>query len=376
MNRKKYLLIGACLFLLICGNPGDVSIQNMFLTIPGQREVFSLCGCYMIWKDGKSTSAALDYSELLECENEQAYGLEQENQLAKNMEQEQQKAIEENAVETEMQQEDKVPDPDNTQVAVIPEKVQEVSYDQLCNFDFLKSNFYQVDCSTAVDAQQLNADKFMQTDVSVDKNEAGPQILIYHTHSQEGYLDSDLSDPNQRVVGVGGYLTQLLEEKGWKVLHHTGEYDVGDRDHAYSNVAPTLQQLMADNPQIQLVIDLHRDGVAETTRLVTEQNGKSMAKVMFFNGLSRAVSGDEILTWDNPYVDTQLALSFQMQLCGAEYYPGFNRKIYLKGYRYNMHYCAKSMLIEVGAQTNTLQEAMNAMEPLANIIDKVLSQNL
>lgn len=256
--------------------------------------------------------------------------------------------------------------------------VQKVSYDRnkLMDFDYLRQTFYQIDSSTTITGSELNANELLATDVSIDKNAPGPHILIYHTHSQEGYADSDLSDPNQRVVGVGEYLTQLLTAKGYSVLHHTGEYDVGDRDHAYSNAAPALAQILAENPQIQLVIDLHRDGVPETTRLVTEQDGKTMAKVMFFNGLCKVVKGNSVYTMDNPYLREQLALSFQMQLCGAEYYPDFNRRIYLKGYQYNMQYCKKSMLIEVGAQTNTLQEAMNAMEPLANIIDKVVSQKL
>ena len=63
-----------------------------------------------------------------------------------------------------------------------------------------------------------------------------------------------------------------------------------------------------------------------------------------------------------------------MQIAAAELYPGFTRKIYLKSYRYNMHFCPKSLLIEVGAQTNTLEEAMNAMEPLAAVLDKVLDK--
>ena len=62
-----------------------------------------------------------------------------------------------------------------------------------------------------------------------------------------------------------------------------------------------------------------------------------------------------------------------MQLSAAEYYPGYTRKIYLKGYRFNMHYCPKTLLVEVGAQTNTVQEAKNAMVPLADILNKVLS---
>ena len=62
------------------------------------------------------------------------------------------------------------------------------------------------------------------------------------------------------------------------------------------------------------------------------------------------------------------------QITAEEYYPGFSRAIYLKGYRYNMHYCPKTLLVEVGAQTKTVQEAMNAMEPLADIIAKVVGE--
>ena len=65
--------------------------------------------------------------------------------------------------------------------------------------------------------------------------------------------------------------------------------------------------------------------------------------------------------------------ALKKQLAATELYPGFTRKIYLKSYRYNMHLCPKSLLIEVGAQTNTLQEAVNAMDPLAQVLDKVLS---
>ena len=90
------------------------------------------------------------------------------------------------------------------------------------------------------------------------------------------------------VVGVGDYLTELLTQKyGFSVIHHTGQYDVGDRDHAYAKAGPALEQILAENKSIEVVIDLHRDGVGNNTRLVTEQNGMPMAQIMFFNGLSR-----------------------------------------------------------------------------------------
>ena len=213
----------------------------------------------------------------------------------------------------------------------------------------------------------------MGKDMRIAHDASSPQILIYHTHSQEGYADSIPGDQATSVVGVGDYLTQILTEQyGYNVIHDRGEYDTV-RDKAYSRAAPALEKLLADNPQIDVVIDLHRDGVGETTRLVTNVNGTDMAKVMFFNGLSRTTALGDISYLYNPYIADNLAFSFQMQLTAAEYYPGYTRKVYLKGYRFNMHYKPKSLLVEVGAQTNTVQEAMNAMVPLADVLDKVLS---
>ena len=252
-------------------------------------------------------------------------------------------------------------------------KAVEVNRDKLQDFDYLKQNFFIVDSSTTIGSDQLNANSLLGKNMAIDDSIDGPQILIYHTHSQEGYVDSTEGDAATSVVAVGEYLAQILTEQyGYRVLHHTGAYDVGDRDHAYSNAAPALAQILADNPSIQVVIDLHRDSVREDTHLVTEINGKQTAKIMFFNGLCRTTKQGELTAMPNPYLADNLALSFQMQLAATEYYPDFTRRIYLKGYRYNMHYCPKSMLIEVGAQNNTLEEAMNAMEPLADLLSKVL----
>ena len=117
---------------------------------------------------------------------------------------------------------------------------------------------------------------------------------------------------------------------------------------------------------------LHRDGVDEDKHLVTEINGKPTAQVMFFNGLSRTVNNGSLDSLPNPYISDNLAFSFQLSYQAAKYYPHFTRCIYLKGYRYNLHVRPKSILLEVGAQTNTVQEAMNAMEPFSVILNKVL----
>lgn len=252
-------------------------------------------------------------------------------------------------------------------------KVVEYSMDKLADFDYLVQNFYQVDSTTTIKSDQLNIGALTGKSMQIAHDAGTPQILIYHTHSNEGYADSIPGDAATSVVGVGDYLTSLLTEQyGFSVIHDRGEYDTV-RDKAYSKAAPALEAILAENPQIDVIIDLHRDGVGENTRLVTSVDGIQMAKVMFFNGLSRTTALGDISYLYNPYIADNLAFSFQMQLAAAEYYPGYTRKIYLKGYRFNMHYRPKSLLVEVGAQTNTVQEAMNAMVPLADLLNRVLT---
>lgn len=256
------------------------------------------------------------------------------------------------------------------------QKKVEINRIKLQDFDYLRQKFYQVDNTTTIGSDQMNIAKLLEKDMKLSEYGEGAKILIYHTHSQEGYLDSVKGDATTSVVALGAELAHILEEKyGIQVMHHTGAYDVPDHARAYSNALPNLEQILREYPSIEVVIDLHRDGVPSTTHLVTEINGKQTAQIMFFNGLSRTTTQGDLAYLPNPYIEDNLAFSFQMQLAAAEYYPGFTRKIYLKGYRYNMHIMPKAMLVEVGAQTNTFEEAKNAMEPLADLLAIVLKGN-
>lgn len=246
-------------------------------------------------------------------------------------------------------------------------------YDALQDFSYLKQHYYTVDSTTSVTADKLDAGQFLAFDATMKQDNSLPQILIYHTHSQEGFVDSMAGDPSTTIVGVGEELARILrEEYGFNVIHDIGIYDLPNRDYAYSVSAPAIEKILAENPSIEVIIDLHRDGVAKTTHLVQEVGGRETAQFMFFNGISYLNATGDIDYLKNPYIKDNLAFSFQMKLAADRYYPGFARNIYLKGLRYNMHYRPKSLLIEVGAQTNTVQEIMNATEPLAHILAMVL----
>jgi stage II sporulation protein P len=253
----------------------------------------------------------------------------------------------------------------------------EYTAEQLADFDFLRNSFYIVENNTDISAEVLNAENLLNRDMRIGQDNSNPQILIYHTHSQEGFVDSVAGDNSTTIVGVGEYLTELLrDEYGYNVIHNTNVYDFIDgeldRNQAYALAEQEVQQILAENPSIEVIIDLHRDGVKEGTHLVTEVNGKPTAQFMFFNGLSYSKRNGVIDYLPNPYIEDNLALSLQLKLASEKYYPGISRKIYLKSLRYNLHLRPKSLLVEAGAQTNTLEEMMNAMEPLAFVLHEVL----
>lgn len=264
---------------------------------------------------------------------------------------------------------------EETRQASVP--TMDLSMERLNDFEYLVSNFYTVDSVTYINPSELNASELLGKDLRIDLSTGGSKILIYHTHSQETFADSD-NDPSTSIVGIGRYLTEILNNK-YKIptMHHEGVYDLIngklDRSEAYEFAKPEVEQILAENPSIEVVIDLHRDGVADTTHLVTEINGKPTAQIMFFNGLSRTRVNGDLAGMANSYLQDNLAFSLQMKIVAETKYPGFARRNYLRGYKYNMDLMPRMLLIEAGAQTNTVEEMRNAMEVLADLLNSVLT---
>ena len=335
----------------------------------------------LVWKEDSVSSGpgewirqkALAWIPVVQyVEDHAEYGssLEDEETIARILESQ---ANDENAVDENGKL---IGQPDEPQQPVSSEVAADQSIDKLRDFEYLLSNFYTVDSSTMIGPEQLNADDLLGRSMKIDRKQKGPKILIFHTHSQEEFADSIPGDPSTSIVGIGDYLTELLNQKGIETIHDKGVYDIIngqlDRSNAYEYAEEGVRPILEANPTIEVAIDLHRDGVAEGTHLVTEVNGKPTAKIMYFNGLSRTRANGDITYLPNPYIQDNLAFSLQMELASERMFPGFARHIYLRAYRYNLHLLPKSLLIEAGAQTNTVQEMKNAMEVLAETLCQVI----
>ncbi|MDY2598369.1 MAG: stage II sporulation protein P [Lachnospiraceae bacterium] len=246
---------------------------------------------------------------------------------------------------------------------------------------YLLEKLYIVDSTTSVKKSMFPVKKLLSEDMSLAKSPDGkdgkPQILVYHTHAvSEGFADGK-TGKNHKIAEVGEELCKVLRKKGYSVLHDTSDYDMVngklDRSKAYAKALTNLKKILETNPSIQVIIDLHRDGIGSNDKALTNINGRKTARIMFFNGLSRN-SKKEIKYLKNDNLFGNLSFSLKLKLKAMELYPGFAKPVYLKGYRYNLHLKKRSMLVELGNQNNTFEEALNATKPLADIIDGVLSE--
>lgn len=243
--------------------------------------------------------------------------------------------------------------------------------------NFLWKNFYIVDSTTSVTKDTFHVEKLLTMPMTMKKKEKKKQICIYHTHgASEGFSDSRRNVLEDSVVGVGDELTKELEKRGYGVYHDRTQYDRVnggiDRSLAYNKSLEGIQSIRAKHPDIEVMIDLHRDSVGKGKHIYTTIQGKKTAVVMFFNGMSRNRKG-AIPYLYNPNLQGNLAFSLQLKCKAMEYYEGLTKPIYLKGYRYNLHLEKKSLLLEWGNENNSVSEAKNAAAPMADVLDKVLS---
>lgn len=242
--------------------------------------------------------------------------------------------------------------------------------------NYLWNHFYIIDSTTSVKKNLFPVEKLLTRDLALLPQSGKKQILIYHTHgASELFSDSRKGKGSDSIIGVGSVLAEELEKQGYGVYHDKTKYDWIDgridRSQAYNASLSGIQKILQENPDIQVTIDLHRDAVGKGKHTYTIVDGKKTAMVMFFNGLSRSKAG-KIAYLENPNLEANLAFSLQLKCHAMELYDGFSKPIYLKGYRYNLHVKERALLVELGNENNTVEEAKNAAVPLARVIADVL----
>ena len=202
------------------------------------------------------------------------------------------------------------------------------------------------------------------------------KVIIYHTHTCESYTPTEnynyamsdsyrTTDLNFTVSRVGDELSSQLEKYGFNVIHSKTYHDYPSYNGSYGRSLTTLENILAENKDSEIVIDLHRDAVGSNSNYAPSvQIGDEVcAQVMFVVGTNG--SG---LAHDNWKENLQYAI--KVQSIADELYPGLFRPIILRDARYNQHLTTASTIIEVGATGNTLEQCLASMKYVANVLYK------
>lgn len=204
----------------------------------------------------------------------------------------------------------------------------------------------------------------------------GPTVLIVHTHASEsylaqaGYTESSpyrTHDPNHNMVSVGAALAELLRSRGIGVIHDTRLHDVPDYNSAYTNSRAAIREYLAQYPSIRLVLDLHRDAGSDYVNQLTTSAtvaGEASAQLML------------VVSTGHDNWQQNMSCAVQLQAVLEKTWPGLCRDINFRTGRFNQDLGPVTLLVEVGAAGDTRQEALVAVEALADAIEALSRQGL
>ncbi|MCI9177233.1 MAG: stage II sporulation protein P [Clostridia bacterium] len=223
-----------------------------------------------------------------------------------------------------------------------------------------------------------------ETDYKLTKELLAPNIkvnkeniIIFHTHACESYTSSEkysykptgnfrTTDKNYSVVRVGKELSNQLKSYGYKTIHSEVLHDYPSYSGSYTNSLKTVNKLLEENKNTDIVIDLHRDAIGDTSYAPTVKIGDEYAaQIMFVIGGNGSSIKHE--TWQQ-----NLKFAVKVQEKANQLYPGLFKPIILRYSGYNQHVAKAAVIIEVGATGNTLDQTLVSMKYLAKVMDEVL----
>ena len=208
-----------------------------------------------------------------------------------------------------------------------------------------------------------------------------PYILIYHTHGTESYSEIQrgvhhTTDRAYNITTIGENVAGILEDKGHKVEHITTYHDIPSYNKSYTRSLNTATEALQKNSNLKLLIDMHREGIELENprvknnldkyidRFTTEINGKPVATFFFVIGP------------DTPNKEEVLNFAKYFKTISDIIYPGLCNGIHIKPRgKFNQFLSDHYLLVEIGSNLNTMEEAMETSKLFAELLDIVL-QNI
>ena len=202
-------------------------------------------------------------------------------------------------------------------------------------------------------------------------------IIIYHTHTCESYTPTNennyiasgnfrTTDLNYSVSRVGDELSNYLQSKNFNVIHNKNIHDYPAYTGSYSRSLLTINEITSNNPNLELIIDLHRDALSNSSYGPKIKFGDEVVSQLMF------VIGTDGGGLDHPNWLNNFKLAIKIQEKANEMYPGLFKPIILRNSRYNQHVAKGAFIIEVGATGNTIEECNASMKYFAKVIEEIM----
>lgn len=238
----------------------------------------------------------------------------------------------------------------------------------------------QVQNKTEKDNSQLIAASKLLPPIEIE-DASQPTVLIYHTHTTESYMPSGdrydtrypdrAVDSDRNMVAVGDAICEALAERGVSVVHDCTIHDNPEFVGAYNRSAETILQNLEEYPGIKIVLDIHRDGIANPdgslVAPIAEINGKNAAQFMI-------ISGCDGTRFSIPNYIENFKLACLLQNTAEELFPNLARPVLFDYRDYNQSLFTGTLLIEVGSHGNSLDETVYTGQLIGEIIAKAINQ--
>ena len=225
--------------------------------------------------------------------------------------------------------------------------------------------------------KEINLETLLKTPLNWNLTGEKPCVLIVHTHATESYKNTGQytpSDPyrtteeGHNMLAVGDRLAEILISGGISVIHDRTLHDYPTYSTAYTKARETIRKHLRENPNICLVLDIHRDSVEDgkgnQLAMTATAGGKTVAQLELIVGTN--AGGQSHPNWQK-----NAALAVKLQTVLEEEFYGICRPVVFRSSRYNQDLTGGSLIVEVGTAGNTMQEALGSVEVLANAIIKL-----
>jgi stage II sporulation protein P len=230
--------------------------------------------------------------------------------------------------------------------------------------------------------QKIDISELLKEDLKMKISGKGPHVLIIHTHTSEAFTPTKQnnytpSDPDRtensryNIVRVGEEIAKNLKAAGISVIHDKTVHDYPSYNGSYRKALETIESQLKKNPSIKIVLDIHRDALifpdGKKLKVTAEVEKQKVAQVMLVVGTDQG--GLKHPNWKE-----NLKFALRLQDKFQKLYPGLARPINLAPYRYNQHTTTGSIIIEVGSNGNTLEEALASSKYIAKTVAEVIRE--